>query len=291
MRTAKISGVQIILNNWFIALLILFFLAGMGWKALAVFSAVMLHEIAHALAARMLGLSVREIELMPFGGVARIDRLSEAGSMNEIIIAAAGPAISLVLAAVMHIGAIEYQEWFEAYEFYAKVNLMLAIFNLIPGLPLDGGRIMRAFLAKRMDYARATAIVGKISSSISLCLAGYMIYDYYTGGKVNLTVLIAAVFLYVAARTEIKLAGFRQMRILAYKKEQLSSKCIMPAKHLSAMANTSARDVVNLFGPEHYYIILVIDEQFCISGTLTETEIWEGLPKYGLYSSIGKFLN
>ena len=291
MRTATINGVQIILNNWFIALLILFFLAGMGGKALAVFSAVILHEVAHAMTARMMGLSVREIELMPFGGVARIDRLNETGSMNEFIIAAAGPAMSLVLAAVMHIGAIEYKEWSEAYAFYARVNLTLAVFNLMPGLPLDGGRMLRAFLAQRMDYARATAIVGKISSAISLCLVIFMVYDFYAGGKVNFTVLIAAVFLHVAAKTEIKIAGFRQMRVLACKKEQLSVKGIMPAKHLSVMANASARDIVNLFGPESYYIVLVIDEQFCIIGTLTETEIWEGLPEYGLYSPIGKFLN
>lgn len=291
MRTAKIHGVQIILNNWFIALLILFFLAGMGGKALAVFSAVMLHETAHALAARMLGLSVSEIELLPFGGVARIDRLSESGSMSEMVIAAAGPATSLVLAAAMHMAAMEYTEWFEALSFYAQVNLTLALFNLIPGLPLDGGRIMRALLMRRMDYARATAIVGNISSLVALCLAGYMVFDYLTGAKINLTLLIAAVFLHVAARTEMKIAGFRQMRVLANKKEQLSVKGIMPVKHFTAMSGLSARAIVNIIGPEHYYIILIIDEQFCLRGTLTETEVWEGLPKYGLCSPIGKFLN
>ncbi|HWQ60771.1 MAG TPA: M50 family metallopeptidase, partial [Negativicutes bacterium] len=91
MRAGRVAGVQLILNNWFLALIVLFAFAGLAGKVLAVFAAVLWHEAAHAAAAAALGYRVREIELLPFGGVARIERADTAGAASEIIMAAAGP--------------------------------------------------------------------------------------------------------------------------------------------------------------------------------------------------------
>lgn len=290
MRVGKVNGVQLILNNWFLVLMCLFAVVGMAGKALAVFSAVLLHELAHAAAALALGFAVREVELLPFGGVARIERLGDAGASSEMIIAAAGPITSLVLAALMHVSIVSFPIWADDLSFYKQVNLTLALFNLIPGLPLDGGRILRAWLSKYREYTDATLIAAKISKFIAILLCSVVIYDYLATGTVNITFVFAAVFLYVAAKTEVKVAGFRQMRVLSQKKASLTAKGVMPARHLTALEGTIVSDIINLFGPEEYYVVLVVDDNFHVCGTLTETEVWESLPGHGLYTQISKFL-
>ncbi|HEY3426262.1 MAG TPA: M50 family metallopeptidase [Negativicutes bacterium] len=290
MRVARLAGIQITLNNWFLILMAVFGLAGLGAKALAVFGAVLWHELWHALAARALGFTVREIELLPFGGVARIDRLGEAGAKNEILIAAAGPLSSLVLAAVVYLGMLQLPSWADELAFYCNMNLMLAGFNLIPALPLDGGRIFRAWLVFFFDYGKATLIAANVSKGTSLLLVGVTVYYYLDEGTVNLTVIIAAVFLYVSANAELKVASFRTMRILAYKKAELMARGVMPTRHFTARTSAVARDIIRLFGPEYYYVILVVDEGFHLCGTLTETEVWEALPLRGFYAQIREFL-
>lgn len=290
MRVGKVLGAQIILNNWFLVLIGLFTYAGLAAKALAVFGAVLLHEIAHALMAFTLGFKVREIELLPFGGVARIERLGEAYPSREMIIAAAGPILSLGLAAFMYIGIERFPAWTEELTFFYKTNLMIAVFNLIPALPLDGGRILRAWLCSYKEFTKATLISANISKFISMILLIVSLGDYWQLQTINLTFVVAALFLYVAAKSELRIASFRQMRILAHKKADLTAKGIMPAKHYTALFGAQAREIVNLFGPDYYHIVLIVDDKFQLCGTLTETEVWEGLPYHGLYAKIGEFL-
>lgn len=289
MRAGKVAGVQLVLNNWFLALMLLFALAGLALKVAGVFAAVLWHECAHALVARLLGYKVREMELLPFGGVARIERIGDAGPVNELLMASAGPAASLLLAAAVYCGMAYYPGWTEG-RFYFTVNLTLAFFNLLPGLPLDGGRMLRAVLALRLDYGKATLLVVKVGKLLAIGLAGWAGLDFWQTGTVNVTFLLASVFLYAAARAETQVAGFRTMRVLAHKKADLTKQGAMVTVHYTALARTRAKDLIGLFGPEQYHMVLVIDDQFRLQGMLTETQVWEGLPERGLYARIGEFL-
>lgn len=290
MRAGKIAGVQFVLNSWFIALIVIFTLMGMGLKVLGVFAAVLWHEAAHAAAAASLGYRVRELELLPFGGVARIERIGEAGSTSEIIMAAAGPLASLVMAAVIYFMSVRAPEWAVMLDFYLRVNLMLALFNLLPGLPLDGGRILRALLATRWDFTSATAVVVNTGKLISLGLVAVTTLDFWLTGTFNVTFFAAAVFLYAAARTETAVAGFRTMRVLANKKAELMARGVLPTMHFTVLDSVAARDILRFFGPEQYHVVLVVDKRLRLQGTLTETQVWEALPLKGLYAKIGDFL-
>ncbi len=290
MRAGRFAGVQLILNNWFLALIVLFAFAGLAGKALAVFAAVLWHEAAHAVAAAALGYRVREIELLPFGGVARIERADTAGAASEIIMAAAGPLASLVLAAAVYLAREGFPSQALWLEFYGQANLMLAFFNLLPALPLDGGRILRALLALRRDWGEATAAVAGLGKLLALALAAAAAMGVWRSGTVNLTFLAAAVWLFFAARAETAAAGFRVMRILARKKAELTARGIMPTSHLTALASAPVREVVRLFGSEHYHVVLVVDRDCRIKGTLTETEVWEEWTGRGFSARIGDFL-
>ena len=132
-----------------------------------VFGCVLLHEFGHAIAARRYGIRTPDITLLPIGGVARLDRMPDR-PIQEVVVAIAGPLVNVAIAAVLWIylqvfsGGVSHVDplgHFGAslpYQLLA-VNLGLAIFNLVPAFPMDGGRILRAVLAMRMDYARATA--------------------------------------------------------------------------------------------------------------------------------------
>jgi stage IV sporulation protein FB len=291
LRIAKVAGIQLKINNWFILLSIIFVLSGLGIKLLIAFSAVLWHELAHVVVAFHVGLPVREIEILPFGGVATIDRLNEAGTKNEIMIAAAGPTASLVLAAVLYWGMSFLEFRHELLSFCLEINLMLTLFNLLPAFPLDGGKIFRSLSNLYYSYEQATTYMIRLTKIISWLLVIRAVYEYILFSTVNITFVIAAIFLYTAASAEGKVMSFRRMKVLAGKKTELILRGIMPTMHFTAVTSVCVNDILRLFGPSHYYIVLVINEKSQIQGTLTETEIWEGLTNKGIYASIGQFLD
>lgn len=291
MRILKIGGIQLRLNYWCIVLFILFSLAGMYGKVALVFSAVLWHELAHAKVAIFLDYKTKEIELLPFGGVARIEGFAIVDSRSEIMIAAAGPAASLVLAALAYMGMLCGGLWKDVWEFYVKINVMLAVFNLLPGLPLDGGRIFRAWLALYMDYGKATSIAAGISKGLSVSLIILGIYEYLCSQTINVTFLMAAIFLYTTARGEIKVVGFRMMRILGQKKAKLISEGIMPTAYLTVVQDVLLKDIIRSFRPEQYYVLCIVDQNCKLCGTVTEIEIWEELPRKGIYTKVGEFIS
>ena len=150
---------------------------------LAVFGIVVLHELGHALTARRYGIATRDITLLPIGGVARLERMPRE-PRQELLIALAGPAVNVVLAAVLFLllaatggmpsvaDAASLDAGFFGRALPARligINLWLAAFNLIPAFPMDGGRVLRAALAMRTgNYARATEQAARIGRAFAL---------------------------------------------------------------------------------------------------------------------------
>lgn len=176
---------------------------------LLLFACVVLHELGHSLVAQRYGITVRDITLWPIGGVARLEHMPEKPS-QEFWIAIAGPMVNFLIVGVIFIfaqvrmqvdlGALERNllrlqiPSLLAYLFSA--NLFLAIFNLIPAFPMDGGRILRALLASRTNYRRATSIAVAIGQNLAL-LAG--LYGFLTG---QLNLVLIAIFVFLGAGSE-----------------------------------------------------------------------------------------
>ena len=156
-RIGRLLGFPIELNLSFLLLLGLVFVVYGGFVGVFVvglaFASVLLHELGHAVVARRLGVHVAGIELGFLGGAAKMQNLPTRAN-HELMIAAAGPAVSVVLgAAGLGLGALL---GVELLTLVGWINLVIAGFNLIPALPMDGGRILRALLSKRLPFVRAT---------------------------------------------------------------------------------------------------------------------------------------
>jgi Zn-dependent protease len=174
--------------------------------AIGLFASVAIHELAHAFVAVRSGGRVRDITLMLLGGVSQIEQMPKRPPL-EALMAFAGPLTSFVLGAVL----LAFERLplapdvhFGLY-YLGRLNIVLALFNLLPAFPLDGGRILRALLATRMGMLRATrvaAITGKIIA-IVLGLVGAL------GG--NFLLLLIALFVYGGANFEARAVARREL--------------------------------------------------------------------------------
>jgi Zn-dependent protease len=206
-RLGSMFGFPIEINLSFLMLLGLVFVAFGGVAGVVIvclaFASVLLHELGHALVARRLGVRVSGIELGFFGGAAKMVDLPRT-SNHEIAIAAAGPAVSLVLAGLgLGLGAVTH---FPLVAWLGWTNLIIALFNLIPALPMDGGRILRAALARRMSFFRATEISVKVArvAAVGFALFG-LAYGWYQ-------LALLAPFLWIMTTREQMVARMSEMQ-------------------------------------------------------------------------------
>lgn len=204
-RLGSVLGFPIDVNLSFLFLLGIVALTMGGLTGVAVvllaFGSVVLHELGHALVARHLGVRVAGIELHFFGGAARmVDVPNRAG--DEIAIAAAGPAVSFALGGISFLLAGIGGALGGFFHLLAWINIVIGAFNLIPALPMDGGRILRALLARRMSYLAATEISVRIARLVAV---GFLIYGLVT---LQLYLALLAILLWVMSTAELTAARF-----------------------------------------------------------------------------------
>lgn len=220
-RIATLAGIGVYVHWSFLILPILVayssLSSGSGWVAagrsivfvLGVFGCVLLHEFGHALTARRFGIHTRSITLLPIGGVASLDRMPER-PLQELAVALAGPLVNVVIAgclfAVLVARGVATQQMSTQmlstsllFQLFAA-NIMLVVFNLLPAFPMDGGRVLRAVLAIKLSYVRATniaALFGRIMAALFV-IFGFVARDFM--------LVFIAVFIYVAGRAEAQMA-------------------------------------------------------------------------------------
>ncbi len=220
-----------------------------AWSGLVfvilLFLCVLLHEFGHIFTARAFGVSTPDVILLPIGGVARLERIPEKPS-EEFLVAIAGPAVNVVITLLLvvigganlgadNLAALDAQN-VGMIDRLAVVNLFLAVFNLIPAFPMDGGRVLRALLASRLGYVRATEIAAAIGQWVAFLLG-------FLGLFGNPLLIFIAIFVYLAAASEAHVVAIRAMSrgvpVTAAMMTQFAT--LTPDEHVDAAVETLLR--------------------------------------------------
>ena len=261
--------VRIHISAWMYILLPLAIFFG-GISLVAIYcAAVFFHEMCHALAAKALGFSVDKMEIMPFGAYADIVGVDEADSSSEFFIAIAGPCGSIFLL-ILALAAGRFIKSPEV-ELFAQVNMIMTGFNLMPGLPLDGGRCLRAVLRKFMDRGRATFIAAALGFVLGAMFLGLGIYYYATYGNIRPTAFSSGVFLLVSSVTTARNKVFSLYGAVKRREHQLSERRVLDVRHIAVHPTASLTGVVNRFSPNKYHIVTVIGDN--VRRTMTEEQL------------------
>jgi Zn-dependent protease len=211
----RIEGIDLYVHPTFLILIAWTFLFQGGSFAvlltIALFGCVLLHELGHALAARMYGIRTEDITLYPIGGVARLERMPRSAG-PELVIAIAGPIVNFVIAAGLYVGLTLVGPRASAGFFGLFLtqlmiyNLGLGLFNLVPAFPMDGGRILRAVLSSWVGRLRATEFAASLGQFLALVAGGQGLLQ----GQFLFVIL--ALFIYFAGRSELLGVRFEEMR-------------------------------------------------------------------------------
>ncbi len=204
-------------------------MTGVGWSVATVtafFACVVLHELGHSFMAQRYGIGVRRILLMPIGGMAEMDGIPRQPG-RELLITLAGPAVNFAIAALLWpvVGllpdVIYYHSWQGLLYQVFLANLVMGVFNLVPVFPMDGGRVMRALLATRLPYLKATFIAATLGKVLSLVGIAVMLLWFesprYLGALLFLFIYLAGSAEYRAVRRrEQEDAAWRAMLVRLY---------------------------------------------------------------------------
>ena len=171
--------------------------------AVGFFASIVLHELGHSLVALRKGCRVREIMLLPIGGVAQLDRMPTR-PRDEFQVAIAGPAVSLALALLGRVlasltAALSWRAPAQVLALLSGINLMLALFNLLPSFPMDGGRIFRAWLTPKLGRLAATHIASGVGRFMAVVFGLVALF------KFDPFLLLIALFIYQAAGAEYRM--------------------------------------------------------------------------------------
>jgi Zn-dependent protease/predicted transcriptional regulator len=290
LRLGRIAGIRLSVH-WTFFLLVLWFFYGAykqtgtfiggGWAVLfllAVFVCVLLHEFGHALTGRYFGVRTESITLLPIGGIADMDSIPEKPS-QELRIALAGPVVNLVIAGLVYAGflvtGISPQLDLTALNYTLSgfasqlliTNLMLAVFNLIPAFPMDGGRVLRAVLGYFTDHERATVLAARTGQVLAL---GFIFLGFY----VNPMLILIGIFIFTGARME---ANYESSRSVLYR-FKVRDAVMRQITGLDPKDTVAHAAQVLLNGSEKNFLVLDGQE---LAGVISRKEIIKGLLENG----------
>lgn len=287
-KIGEIAGIGIFVHSTFLILLIWIGMSywqseqsitavaeGVGF-ILALFCCVVLHELGHALAAQRYGIKTRDITLLPIGGLARLERMPE-DPKQELFVAIAGPLVNVVIAAALFLGLFVSGQFFLVESISISgggfvtrlmlVNVMLVIFNMLPAFPMDGGRVLRAILATRMDYAKATIIAASIGQAVAL---GFGFLGLFS----NPLLVIIALFVWIGAAQEAKAVQIKSAisGVLVSKAMLTNYKTLRPEDSLQHVVD------LTLSGSQKDF---PVTQSGTVIGMLTQTDMLRALTTTG----------
>ena len=249
------------------------------------FAAVLYHELMHVLAAALLGYPVTALELLPFGSAARIEGLYEQSPQAEFLIALAGPASNVLMVMALttlesYLGGV-----FPGQERFVQANLKLALFNLLPLWPMDGGRVLRSLLASHMSLAKATRWAAALGVTGGILMAAAALTRQMEAMG-RMTLCLIALMVITSAAREGRQAQWLHLREMTDKKRRLIQEEMLPICHMAVRGDMQLGALTRRFLPHRYHLITVLDVNFIPVATIGENEVVEAMMKKGSHTRI-----
>ena len=286
----QLNKIDIELKLLLLPVLLLFFLIGQIYTYLVVFICATLHEISHVIVAKIFKVKVEAIEVLSVGLACRIDRYKKLTLIKEIALYASGPFTNVLLA----IGAVLLKDRItcitnEASEMFILINISLACLNLLPIIPLDGGKILKALLRSRVRLLELSKLCINISKIMSILIFIFAILVFGISG--NFSIFMVCIFIIFHVFKYRDLINSESIIDFLDKKKNLKFKKTIKTKVIAAFHTISLFDLIKEFSLNNFYIVVVLDNQFRIISMVNEIEIINYMIEFSTSAKLGDLVN
>lgn len=241
------------------------------------FVIVLWHELGHLLMALRFGWTVREVKLLPFGGVVEVEEAGTLPAREEIWVALAGPLQNVILAGTGWL--LGYAGWVDAAwaDAFVMANVLIGAFNLLPVMPLDGGRMLQAWISLHSPYHQTLLWSARISLVFSGVIVLGSLYPLLSGGLLQLNLLAVGLFLCASNWTYMRNVPFVFLRFLVHRSERSESRIDrgVLSRPIVIAEDRPLAHIIQLFMREQYHLIYVM-QRGKISKVVPEKTIIDG---------------
>jgi stage IV sporulation protein FB len=256
----KWRGIVFRLHPLFVLVMLASVATGRFLELATLFVIVLWHELGHMAAARRFGWTVREVKLLPFGGVMEVEEAGTLPVREEVWVAIAGPMQNAVLAAagwLLGLAGWVDMGWSDD---FVRANVLIGLFNLLPVLPLDGGRILQAWISLQVPFHRTLLWSARISLVFSGLIVLTSVYPLLNGGLLQLNLLAVGIFLCYSNWYYLRNVPFVFLRFLVHRSQR--SELRMNEGTLSRPIVISEDrplfNIIHLFMKEQYHLVYVM---------------------------------
>ncbi|WP_010270842.1 M50 family metallopeptidase [Paenibacillus senegalensis] len=272
----KLSGTVYRFHPLFVILMVLSLLTGYLLELITLFGIVLIHEMGHVYAAKTFGWRVTEVRLLPIGGVAVVEEAGNVPVYQEIWVTLAGPlqnAWMVLLSLLMLAVGWGEEEW---WNYFLQANLLVGAFNLLPILPLDGGKLLQSFLSCGVSYHRTLAVTTQVSLWMSALLIAAALFPWY-GTGIQLNLLLIGAFLLYSNWYHYRHLPFYYLRFLMSRRARFAAaqgeQQLDKGEPLLVSRRHRIAEVLKMFHREKYHWIYVVSDQGKVQYILPEQRL------------------
>ncbi|TYQ16085.1 UNVERIFIED_CONTAM: stage IV sporulation protein FB [Acetivibrio alkalicellulosi] len=246
------------------------------------------HEMAHILAAKLMKVKLYSLNILPMGLNAVIED-KYLSFRQSFIINISGPVGNVLLMFIFYVIGTYYLSFSNNVLFFIYANLSLVVFNLLPVLPLDGGRILKDFLVLKIGLYKASKVLRRVSLLFSISVLIVGCFQYFTS-KFNFSFIMVVVYLLFLLKQDKGEVALMNIKNLSYRRSRLLKKGVYPVRELAVIKTMSLGELIKSMDFDRFHIIYVLNQNMKIIGVLTEQEVLDNIIKYNTQISFEELL-
>lgn len=269
----KIWGIPLRIHPLFSVTIVFSILTGSFIEILLLFSIVFVHEWGHITVAKAFHWKIRQIQILPFGGVAEVEE-QVPPSKEEVLVTLAGPLQNVMMMGIGYV-MVETGVWSVSWgSYFIQSNFMIALFNLMPIPPLDGGKLMHVCLCYCMPYYQALKLTALIGMFLCTGMIGFSIYCMFISG-IPLHLMIIAIFLFYSNWYSLKYFHYQFLRFLMSRLHSsfLRKRVSHLTRPIYANKYSKLSDIVKLLQRERSHLIYICNQAGKVTHILTEPQM------------------